>query len=409
VRLYNSRTRTIEPLEVRDGRVSMYVCGITPYDVTHLGHAFTYLTFDVLRRHLEAQGVEVRHVQNITDVDDDIIRKARELATTTDDLTEQNVRWFDEDMRALGALPPTATPRASQVVPQIQEMVAALLAGGHAYQDGGDVYFDVRSYPAYGQLSRLTPEEMLAENRRQQMRPGPRHPLDFLLWQASAPGEPSWESPWGRGRPGWHVECSAMALTYAGRPVDIHGGGRDLIFPHHESETAQSECFTERAPFARFWVHVGMIRYQGEKMSKSLGNLVLVRDLLRDHTPDAIRLSLLAIHYRESREWTPNLLRIADTQAARLAAAAAASEPASEPVDTTALLARFHAALDHDLDTPGAVAALLDLAGRIQVAGQKRDITEARAALREGARILGLRLGGDGQEMRENDSIARGL
>jgi L-cysteine:1D-myo-inositol 2-amino-2-deoxy-alpha-D-glucopyranoside ligase len=392
MRLYNSLTRAVEEFRPRDGRVSIYVCGITPYDVTHLGHAFTYLTFDVLRRALTADGIAVHHVQNITDVDDDLIRKARELGTTTAELTERNVRWFEEDMRALGALPPHVVPRATAEIPTIQRMVARLLERGHAYRAGGDVFFAVSTFPAYGALSRLPRPAMLAENERQHMRPGPRDPLDFLLWQARAPGEPYWDSPWGPGRPGWHIECSAMALHHAGDPVDIHGGGRDLIFPHHESEIAQAESYTGHAPFVRCWMHVGMIRYQGEKMSKSLGNLVLVRDLLRRHTPAAVRLSLLAIHYRDSREWTADLLQAADEQAAHLARAGAVAAGTGELLDAAPFLARFRAALDDDLNTPAAVDALLALAGRITGAGAGWDVSAAVAALRAAADILGLRL-----------------
>ena len=392
MRLYDSRSRAVEEFTLRDGRVSVYVCGITPYDVTHLGHAFTYLTFDVLRRYLETQGVAIRHVQNITDVDDDVIRKARELDTSTTELTDRNVRWFEEDMRALGALPPHATPRATEEIDGMQAMIDRLVADGHAYEANGDVYFDVSTFPAYGRLSGLSREEMLAENERQRMRPGPRDPLDFLLWQARAPGEPFWESPWGPGRPGWHIECSAMALRHAGETLDVHGGGRDLIFPHHESEIAQSESYTGVTPFVRCWMHAGMIRYQGEKMSKSLGNLVLVRDLLRRHSPDAVRLSLLGIHYRDSREWTESLMAEADARAEQLVAAAVAPPGAGERLDPAPFIARFHAALDDDLDTPTAVAVLLELAGRIRGAGGGHDLSAAQGMLRLSAQTLGLRL-----------------
>lgn len=391
MRLYNSSTRTVDEFVPRAGRASMYVCGITPYDVTHLGHAFTYLTFDVIRRYLEWQGVQVHHVQNITDVDDDIIRKARELDTTPEELTERNVAWFDSDMRALGALTPHVVPRVSQEIDTIKEIVAELLRKGHAYQANGDVYFDVRTFPSYGSLSGLTPGEMLTENDRQNMRRGPRNPLDFLLWQAEAPGEPSWESPWGRGRPGWHIECTAMAVRHAGATLDIHGGGRDLIFPHHESEIAQSESFTGQSPFARTWAHVGMIRYQGEKMSKSLGNLVLVKHLLQDHSADAIRLSLLNIHYLDSHEWTEADLAEADDQAERLQTAASHGPGSGQSVDPTSFVVEFRSALDDNLDTPRAVRALCALGDRITGAGGL-SVAPAQDALRECAGILGLRL-----------------
>jgi L-cysteine:1D-myo-inositol 2-amino-2-deoxy-alpha-D-glucopyranoside ligase len=394
--LYNSRSRSVEPFMPRDGRVSLYVCGITPYDVTHLGHAFTYTTFDVLRRYLEAQGVTVVHVQNITDVDDDIIRKARELGTTTEELTARNVAAFERDMRVLGVLPPTVTPRASQEIAAMQQVIRTLLDRGQAYVHAGEVFFDVSAFPAYGALSGLSREEMLAENRRQGMRPGPHDPLDFILWQARAPGEPFWDSPWGPGRPGWHIECTTMALRHAGVPVDIHGGGRDLIFPHHENEIAQSECATGVSPFARWWMHVGMIRYRGEKMSKSLGNLVLVQDLVQRHTPDAVRLSLLAIHYRSSAEWRETAMAEADAQAARLAAAVRTPTGHGRPLDPAPYVGRFWSALEDDLNTPAAVRALLDLAAAI-AAAPGADVQAAQRELRTCAGVLGLRLGLDAE------------
>jgi cysteinyl-tRNA synthetase len=392
MRLFDSAARAVRELVVRDDTATIYVCGITPYDVTHLGHALTYLTFDVLRRHLERHGVRVRHIQNITDVDDDIIRKARELGATPAELTDRNVAWFDADMRALNVLPPHVTPRASGEIEPIQRIVGRLLEQGHAYRAGGDVFFDVSTFAAYGELSHLDRGAMLSENERQRMRPGPRDPLDFLLWQAEAPGEPSWDSPWGRGRPGWHIECSAMALRYGAETLDIHGGGADLIFPHHESEIAQSESFTGIHPFVRTWVHVAMLRYQGEKMSKSLGNLVLVKDLLTTHSADAVRLSLLAVHYRDSRDWTRDALDHATERARRLQAAAEReAAPGEEAVDPAPSLHEFTAALDNDLDTPAALAALDRLADRI-LAPTGRDVTAARAALRSSAAELGLTL-----------------
>ncbi len=396
LRLYNSRTRAVEPFTPRDGRVAMYVCGITPYDVTHLGHAFTYTTFDVLRRYLEAQGLTVVHVQNVTDVDDDIIRKAQELRTSTEELAARNVAAFERDMRVLGVLPPTSSPRASQEIGAMQQVIRDLLDKGYAYVDAGEVFFDVSAFPAYGALSRLSREEMLAENRRQGMRPGPHDPLDFILWQRWAPGEPFWDSPWGPGRPGWHIECTTMALRHAGVPVDIHGGGRDLIFPHHENEIAQSECATGVSPFARWWVHVGMIRYRGEKMSKSLGNLVLVQDLVQRHTPDAVRLSLLAIHYRSSEEWRETMMAEADVQAAQLAAAARVPTGHGRELDPTPHVERFWSALADDLNTPAAVHALLELASAIK-ATPGADVQAAQRELRTCAGVLGLRLGLDAE------------
>lgn len=392
MQLYNSLTRQLQSVRPRNGRLSLYVCGITPYDVTHLGHAFTYTMFDVLRRYLEWQGVAVMHIQNVTDVDDDMVRKSRERGVSISELTRINVDWFNDDMRALGVLPPHHTPYASAAMPQIIELIDALLRRGNAYTAAGAVYFDVSSFPAYGRLSRLPREQMLAETRRHRLRAGPRDPLDFLLWQEEAAGEPAWDAPWGRGRPGWHIECSAMAIAAAGPSLDLHGGGHDLIFPHHESEIAQSESATGIAPYVHGWMHTGMIRYQGEKMSKSLGNLVLVKDLLRDHHPDAIRLSLLGIHYRDSQEWTAGELMTADQAAARLATALRHRDAAGAgpEVEAAPWLERFWAALAADLDTPRAVRALLELAGEV-LRGAGRNTTAARAGLREAAQVLGLR------------------
>jgi cysteinyl-tRNA synthetase len=392
MRLYNTMSRRIEELRPRDRAISMYVCGVTPYDVGHLGHALTYLTYDVIRRRLEAQGVRVRHVQNITDVDDDIIRKAHELGTTPEELTDRNVAAFDAEMAALNALPATVYPKASETMSRIVEMIGALEAQGHAYAANGGVYFDISTFPHYGALSRLDPEGMLAESRRQNMRPGPRNPLDFLLWQAKAPGEPFWPSPWGDGRPGWHIECSAMATEYLGPTIDIHGGGADLIYPHHESEIAQSESVTGRAPFVRIWAHVGMLCYQGEKMSKSLGNMVFAGDLLRRYPADAVRLALYSRHYREPWEYEDATIERAAQQAAVLRAAATAAG-GNGPVFAAAGLDRAWAALDDDLNLPAAVDTVLMIAEEIAgAAAERRAVTDAQRDFRRICDVLGLTL-----------------
>ena len=291
MRLRNTETDAVQPLEPGDRPVGLYVCGITPYDTTHLGHAFTYVVFDVLVRTLRASGQPVRYVQNVTDIDDDIIRRARELGTTWEHLAAKETALYEADMAALNVLAPDVFPRASQTIPKITELIRRLEAQGHAYQRDGNVYFRVGSVTDYGRLSRLSREQMVklsAERGADPNDPRKQDPLDFILWQASAAPEPCWPSPWGDGRPGWHIECSAMALENLGKQVDVHGGGADLIFPHHDSEIAQSEAATGVRPFARIWAHVGMLRYQGEKMSKSLRNLVLVRDLRRRQHPGAV-------------------------------------------------------------------------------------------------------------------------
>src|SRR5438105_1071466 len=356
MRLRNTETNAVQPLEPHSGPVRLYVCGITPYDTTHLGHAFTYVVFDVLVRVLRAAGQPVRYVQNVTDVDDDIIRRARELGTTWDHLADKETALYVDDMAALNVLAPDVFPRASQTIPKIIALISRLEAQGHAYQRDGNVYFRVGSVADYGRLSRLSLKEMVtlsAQRGADPNDPRKQDPLDFVLWQVSALGEPRWESPWGVGRPGWHIECSAMALEHLGPQVDVHGGGADLIYPHHESEIAQSESATGVRPFARIWAHVGMLRYQGEKMSKSLRNLVLVRDLLPRYDADSIRVLLLRHHYREPWEYTPDQLDDAAAWTERLRAAAGRTR---DGMGDSALAVR--AALEDDLDTSGALRVL---------------------------------------------------
>jgi L-cysteine:1D-myo-inositol 2-amino-2-deoxy-alpha-D-glucopyranoside ligase len=380
MRLRNTETNAIQPLERTAHPVGLYVCGITPYDTTHLGHAFTYVMFDVLVRVLRAGGQAVRYVQNVTDVDDDIIRRARELGTTWDRLAREETELYERDMADLNVLAPDVFPKASQTIPKIIGLIRTLEAQGHAYARNGHVYFRVGSVADYGRLSRLSREEMItlsAERGADPNDPRKQDPLDFLLWQASAPDEPRWESPWGEGRPGWHIECSAMALEHLGPQVDIHGGGADLIYPHHESEIAQSESVTGVRPFARIWAHVGMLRYQGAKMSKSLHNLVLVRDLLQRYDADTIRVLLLRHHYREPWEYTQAQLDDAAAWTMRLREAASRI---GEGNGGSGLAVR--SALEDDLDTPRALLMLEEAVGR-------RD-----GRWRAAADLLGLRLGG---------------
>jgi L-cysteine:1D-myo-inositol 2-amino-2-deoxy-alpha-D-glucopyranoside ligase len=388
--------------------VGLYVCGVTPYDTGHLGHAFTYVSFDVLHRYLEYLGHDVRYVQNLTDVDDDLLRRARELGEDYLALGNRHVSTFLEEMAALNWLPPDVFPRATQHIPQMQAMIERLLDGGYAYQADGHVYFSIDAWPTYGELSGLPREAMLPiANERGNVpdMPGKRDPLDFVLWQPSAPDEPSWPSPWGPGRPGWHIECSAMSTTYLGPSFEIHGGGADLAFPHHESEIAQSEAATGERPFVTWWMHVGMLRYAGEKMSKSLGNLVLVRDLLASYSGDAIRHFLVSHHYRDEVEFDETDLDASVLSVDRLRRAvsvAAAAEPRDPPAADPGSLhpsvaehrARFLAAMDDDLDTPAALPELHALAALATDGDDDRLCTDAALMVRElGGRILGLRLG----------------
>ncbi|MDA8341716.1 MAG: cysteine--tRNA ligase, partial [Actinomycetota bacterium] len=316
--LFDTRARAVVPFDPGP-TVTMYTCGITPYDAAHLGHASVYLTFDVLQRRLRDLGHETRCVRNITDVDDDILRKARQLGVHYLDLAAEEIARFDADMRALGLLPAYAEPRATSAIPDILGLIGRAMDRGHAYQSAGAVYFDVTTFPDFGSLSHADPATMLAlaaEHGGNPDDPAKRHPLDFVLWQPSLADEPSWESRWGPGRPGWHIECSALALRELGETLDVHGGGRDLVFPHHECEMAQSEAVTG-VPFVRHWLHVGLVGLDGAKMSKSLGNLVFVHDLLERNSAASVRLALLGHHYRSDWEWSGADLTGAEHRLAR--------------------------------------------------------------------------------------------
>jgi len=332
--------------------VTMYTCGITPYDATHLGHAATYLTYDVLQRRLRDRGHETRCVRNVTDVDDDILRRARQLGVHYLDLAAAETARFDDDMRALELLPSWSEPRATSAIADIRGFIGMVLDRGFAYRAAGGVYFDVSRFERFGQLSHLGRDEMLAlaaDRGGNVDDPHKDDPLDFVLWQPSADDEPSWESLWGPGRPGWHIECSALAMRELGTTIDLHGGGTDLVFPHHECEAAQSEAATGE-PFVRHWMHQAMVRMDGEKMSKSLGNLVFVSDLRKTWDPRAIRLAVLAHRYRDEWEWNDDVMPAA---ADRLAGWRAVTTG-----DGDAALDEVRSALDDDLDTPRALRAI---------------------------------------------------
>ncbi len=354
IKLFDTARRTVVPFEPGP-IVTMYTCGITPYDATHLGHAAAYMGYDVLQRRLRDLGHQTRCVRNVTDVDDDILRKARELDVHYLDLAAAETARFDDDMLALGMIPSWSEPRATSAIPDIRGLIEMVLDNGCAYRSGGAVYFDVATWPAFGQLSGYDHDTMLAlaaERGGNPEDPNKRNPLDFVLWQPSADGEPSWESKWGPGRPGWHIECSALVLRELGTTIDLHGGGADLIFPHHECEAAQSYAATEE-PLVRHWMHQAMVRMDGEKMSKSLGNLVFVSDLRKEYDPRAIRLAIVANHYRIEWEWDEHIMiRAADRLERWIAAAMGESSGETVAVD------EVRTALDDDLDTPTAVAAI---------------------------------------------------
>ncbi len=296
--IYNTLTRKKEVLKPRqDGKVAMYVCGPTVYNFIHLGNARTFLNFDVIRRYLIYSGYEVTFVQNITDIDDKIINRAKDEGLSPSEIAAKYTAAFEEDMKALGVLPPDIAPKATEHVDDMISVVSALVDKGYAYVSGGDVYFEVSKFPDYGKLSRRELEEQQVTVQFDEELEKKRSPLDFALWKAAKPGEPYWSSPWGPGRPGWHIECSTMSMKYLGEDFDIHGGGLDLVFPHHENEIAQAEAYSGRR-FVRYWMHSGMLNIDQEKMSKSLGNIKLLREVLRQHNADTVRLLMLQTHYR---------------------------------------------------------------------------------------------------------------
>jgi L-cysteine:1D-myo-inositol 2-amino-2-deoxy-alpha-D-glucopyranoside ligase len=307
MKLYNTLTEKVEtftPLE--KNTVKLYVCGITPYDTTHLGHAFTYTIFDVLYRYFSFQGYQVNYTQNVTDIDDDILKRAKKVGKDWQKLGTFWTNKYLNDMKSLNNIPPSHYVKATEAIPTIIEIIEKLEKEGFAYEKYENVYFDVQKDPEYGKLSKYTREQMIKLSKERGADPddpNKHDPLDFILWQKSKNDEPFWESKWSKGRPGWHIECSVMAYKYLDKKIDIHGGGSDLRYPHHESEIAQSEQFTQELPFSQFWMHIGMVEYKGEKMSKSLGNLVMVSDLLKNYSSNVIRYLLLSHHYREPWEF----------------------------------------------------------------------------------------------------------
>jgi len=374
LQLHNTLTKRKEPFVPRDeGRVGIYLCGVTVYSEPHVGNLRNVVVFDVLRRHLSASGYQVLYVRNYTDVDDRIIEAAGHDPLRAFVVAERWTRVYEEIVAALGVLPPDIAPRASGHIPEMLELISRLVEVGLAYQAAGDVYFAVGRWPQYGKLSGRDLAELKA-GARVEVNPGKRDPLDFALWKGAKPGEPTWDSPWGPGRPGWHIECSAMAGKYLGRGFDIHGGGEDLVFPHHENEIAQSEGATGE-PFARYWVHNAFLELKGEKMAKSVGNVVSPRELLRRHRGVVLRYALLGAHYRSPLEFSEEVLADAAASYDRLATFATNAARAlsghreggdgpggvERDPDPASPRGRFEAALDDDLNVPAAMAVLFDL------------------------------------------------
>ncbi len=406
LRIYNTLTRRKEEFQTLEpGIVKMYVCGPTVYAAAHIGHAMSVIVFDIIRRYLEYRGYAVRHVMNYTDVDDKIIQRANALGVDPFALAEAYIQEFRQHLVDLNVLPASANPRATRTMDKIQAMIQGLIDQGYAYVAGnGDVYFRVTRFEHYGKLSGRRLEDMQA-GARIDIGEEKEHPMDFALWKAAKPGEPAWDSPWGKGRPGWHIECSAMNLSELGEQIDIHGGGNDLIFPHHENEIAQSEAFTGK-PFARYWVHNGMLQLGGEKMSKSIGNLVTIEEFLAHHEGDVLRMLVLNGSYRAPLTYSEESLEAAERGLERLRSAlrpAPASAPGAPQEALTALAAHsrasqdaFLAAMDDDFNTAGALAALFDLTRALNAArdaGATGDqLRPAQMTLRTLTGVLGLRL-----------------
>lgn len=389
LRLFNSLSRSIEAFEPQDpDRVTLYVCGPTVYNFVHIGNARGPVVFgilaDLLRRHYGG----LVYARNITDVDDKINQAAAETGQPIQAITDRFTRAYREHMAALGVAPPDVEPAATDHIGEIVAMIQRLIEAGHAYAAEGHVLFSVASYPAYGALSRRSTEDMLA-GARVDVAPYKRDPGDFVLWKPSTPELPGWNSPWGRGRPGWHIECSAMSATHLGETIDIHAGGVDLQFPHHENEIAQSTCAHGGKVFARYWLHNGMLNFGGAKMSKSVGNVSRVNDLIARHPPEALRLALMSAHYRQPLDWSDALIeqsvRTLDRLYGTLRDLAGVPEDAGAPVPDA-----VEAVLLDDLNTPRALAELAQLAGQARQAATDADRREAKSALLAAGRALGL-------------------
>ncbi len=407
LKIYNTLSRQKEEfIPNKPGHVAMYVCGPNLYAPCHVGHAFSYIVFDVVKRYLKFRGYHVRHVQNFTDIEDRIIAKAKAENTTIQAIAEVYIARFFDEMDALNIERADAYPRATGVIPTIIEITRSLIEKGFAYVVDGDVYFRVRRADQYGKLAHRSLDEMEA-GARIEVDERKEDPMDFALWKASKPGEPAWDSPWGPGRPGWHIECSAMNLVEHGEQIDIHGGGQDVIFPHHENEIAQSESYTGKKPFVKYWMHNALLRLATDtsaedKMSRHVGNTLWIRDVLARHEPDAVRLYLLSTHYRTPLAWTDADVDAMARGLERLRAAVKDAVPPTH-IEDNALTqlaeqtrARFIAAMDDDFGTPQAIAALYDLAREINRARNEnasaQTLAPAQATLRELAGVLGLTL-----------------
>ncbi len=396
MKLYNTLSGKKEEFLPRGDEVKIYVCGVTPYDDAHIGHAMSYVIFDVIRRYLKFRDYRVKYVQNVTDIDDKIIDRANQRGIPPTELAQKYTDSFEEDMKALNIIKAETDvyPRATEEIPKIIEVIQGLIDKGFAYPAGGSVYFRVRKDPDYGKLSHRSLDAMMSGECA--IGGGEKEdPMDFALWKASKPDEPFWESPWGEGRPGWHIECSAMSLKYLGEQIDIHGGGQDLIFPHHENEIAQSESFTGKKPFVKYWLHNGLLQFGEDKMSKSLGNLVTIKQALTKYSPDAIRIFILNSHYRSPLTYSEEALGAAEKGVERLLRAVSRDDPGGgKAFDAESYRKQFIEAMDDDFNTAKALGGLFELANSINQAGDAGvSIGQAQSTLVSLAReVLGLKL-----------------
>ena len=389
IKFYNSLTNQKEDFTpIREGEVGLYVCGMTVYDNCHLGHARAMMAFDILARYLRFQNYKVNFIRNITDIDDKIIERANENKETIDALTDRTIASMQEDFAMLGLELPTNEPRATDHIEGMIKMISTLIDKGHAYHSaGGDVFFAVRTFPEYGKLSNkniddLNPGSRIAEDGSK------KDPLDFVLWKSAKPNEPSWDSPWGPGRPGWHIECSVMSLENLGRHFDIHGGGPDLLFPHHENEIAQSECASDHK-FANYWMHSGLLKINGEKMSKSLGNFAMLKDLFTSYHPEVIRYYLISSHYRSSLNFDSDSLDQARSALTRLYQAASLA-PLQESDLHDDSVKEFIDSMNDDLNTPEALSILFGLAKSINSSQDLQDQSTYASTMKELGKVLGL-------------------
>jgi cysteinyl-tRNA synthetase len=392
IKIYNSLTQQKEDFTPSDP-VKMYVCGVTTYSDCHIGHAMSYIVFDTVRRYLEFRGYNVKHVQNFTDIDDKIIASANRLGIPAKELADGLINNFFADMDALNIQRAHIYPKVTGEIQDIIKNVEGLIEKGYAYQAGGDVYFRVKSFTGYGKLSHRNLDDMVAGDQGHHLE-NKEHPMDFALWKSAKPGEPEWDSPWGKGRPGWHIECSAMSLKYLGETLDIHGGGHDLVFPHHENEIAQSESYTGKEPFARYWMHNGLLQLGQKKMSKSIGNLITIKEALNKFGPDALRLFVLSSHYRSPITYTEENVVAMSRGVQRLRQAAFSDDNPtnnSNVVDGEPFENRFIEAMDDDFNTAQAVAVIFDMAREINRGQEaKMQVKKAKETLVKLAGVLGL-------------------